>query len=67
MNPKFRSVYLLLGFTGLLYLVYHAITTFADGLNPVSILLIAIPDLVLFYLAYKTYPAEPEVKRQRIN
>jgi len=67
MNPKFRSIYLLLGFTGLLYLVYHAISTFADGINPISVLLIAIPDMVFFFLAYKTYPVENEVKRQPLN
>ena len=67
MNPKYRSIYLILGFAGLLYLVYHAISTFADGINPLSILFIAVPDLVFFFLAYKTYPAEEGVKRQRIN
>jgi hypothetical protein len=67
MNPKYRSIYLTLGFAGLLYLVYHAISTFADGINPLSILFIAVPDLVFFFLAYKTYPVENEVKRQRLN
>lgn len=69
MNPKYRAVYLLFGFTGLLYLLYHLIVNFAIygiyGLNPGVILLIAIPDLVLFFLAYKTYPSEREVKRIR--
>jgi hypothetical protein len=68
MNPKYRSIYLLLGFAGLIYLVYQIIANFAlfgtDGINPVSILLIAIPDMALFFLAYKTYPAESTVKRQ---
>jgi hypothetical protein len=68
MNPKYRSIYLLLGFTGLAYLLFHLIVTFAaygaDGLNPGLVLLIAIPDLVVFFLAYKTYPAESRVRRQ---
>jgi hypothetical protein len=66
MNPKYRSIYLILGFAGLVYLLYHLIANFAlfgtDGLNPGVILLIALPDLALFFLAYKTYPVESDVK-----
>ena len=65
MNPKYRFVYLLLGFIGLGYLAYHIITTFEDGVNPGFVLLITIPDMVFFFLAYKTYPAENEMKRSR--
>ncbi|HEY5325461.1 MAG TPA: hypothetical protein VIJ27_00535 [Mucilaginibacter sp.] len=67
MNPKYRSIYLLLGFAGLVYLFYHLIVDFSlwgtRGLNPGVILLIALPDFALFFLAYKTYPVENEVKR----
>ena len=65
MNTKFRLFYLIAGFTGLAYLAYHAISTYADGINPASILLIAVPDMVFFFLAYKTYPVENDVKRSR--
>jgi len=69
MNPKYRSIYLLLGFAGLGYLIYHIIATFtlfgAYAINPGTVLLIAIPDMVFFFLAYKTYPIEGEVKRSR--
>lgn len=69
MNPKYRSIYLLLGFAGFGYLIYHIIATVAlfgpYGLNPGTILLIAIPDMVVFFLAYKTYPVESDVKRSR--
>ena len=68
MNPKYRSIYLLFGFTGFIYLMYQIIANFAlfgtEGINPVSILIIAIPDMAFFYMAYKTYPAENTVKRQ---
>ena len=42
-NPKYRSIYLLLGFAGLIYLIYQIIANFAsfgtEGINPVSILI----------------------------
>ena len=63
MNPRYRFLYLLFGFAGLLFLIYHAISTFSDGINPGAILLIAVPDMVFFFLAYKTYPIESEAKR----
>ncbi len=63
MSNKFRYVYLFFGFTGLLFLIYQLIDTYQD-FNPVSILLISIPDMVFFFLAYKTYPVEePEGSR----
>jgi hypothetical protein len=67
MNPKYRLIYLVLGFAGLIYLIYHVASTISDGdgINPGAILIISIPDLVLFFLAYKTYPIESEVKRSR--
>lgn len=59
MDPKYRTLYLLLGFAGLAFLIFHLITTLQD-LNPLSILMITVPDLVFFLLAYKTYPVENE-------
>jgi len=64
MNPKFRYLYLLGGVAGLALLIYQAITTFPD-INPIHILVITIPDMVFFFLAYKTYPEERSVKRYR--
>ena len=58
MNAKYRFFYLFAGFVGLGYLVYHAIATYADGINPGSILVISLTDMVFFFLAYKTYPSE---------
>lgn len=57
MNPKYRSLYLLFGFAGLLFLAYDSIMTYPD-INPLRTLLIAFPDMVVFFLAYRTYPAE---------
>ena len=64
MNPRFRYLYLLFGFLGLLYLVYHVIVNFNEGVNPINVLLITVPDMVFFFLAYKTYPAEETAKRR---
>ena len=63
MDPKYRPIYLLLGFTGLIYLICQVLITMSVELNLGLILLIAVPDLVFFYLAYKTYPVESEMKR----
>ncbi len=57
MNTKFRSLYLVLGFGGLLLLIYHAIASYPE-INPASVLAITLPDMLFFYLAYRTYPAE---------
>ncbi len=57
MNPKYRFFYLLGGAIGLALLVYNAITTFPD-IDPVNTLVITVPDMLFFYLAYKTYPVE---------
>lgn len=64
MNYVFRFVYLLLGIAGLVLLGYHVIETFPD-VNPIDILVITIPDLLFFFLAYKTYPDEPVHQSQR--
>jgi hypothetical protein len=66
MNQKFRYLYLLLGFAGLIYLVYHVISNFNEGVNPINVLLITIPDMLFFFLAYKTYPIETEPKRRHV-
>ena len=55
MNTKFRALYLSLGFILLAVLIYHLINAFPE-FNPGSVLLIAVPDVVLFFLAYRTYP-----------
>jgi hypothetical protein len=57
MNPKFRFVYLFAGMMGLFLLIYEAVDMFPD-IDPAIILVIAVPDMLLFFLAYKTYPEE---------
>ena len=64
MNTKYRSLYLSLGFLGLLMLIYSIVDALPD-INPGTVLLIAIPDFVIFFLAYKTYPAEGTVEGQQ--
>ena len=64
MNPKFRYVYLLAGASGLALLVYLTVTTY-PRIDPGYVLLITIPDMLFFYLAYKTYPVESREKRYR--
>ncbi len=63
MNPKFRFFYLLGGTVGLALLIYQAITTYPD-INPASVLFITIPDMIFFFLAYKTYPIESQSERE---
>jgi hypothetical protein len=62
-NPKFRFLYLLIAVAGLAFLVYHIIDTFSD-IDPLDTLLITLPDMVFFYLAYKTYPDQVPVKQR---
>ena len=57
MNPKYRSLYLLIGFAGFAFLGYDAFIAYPD-INPLRVLLIAFPDMVFFFLAYRTYPVE---------
>ena len=66
MNPKFRYLYLSVGAAGLILLFYQIISNLPD-IDPVRILLIAVPDMVFVFLAYKTYPAEPETKRSSFS
>ncbi|MDF2432988.1 MAG: hypothetical protein JWP44_2619 [Mucilaginibacter sp.] len=63
MNPKFRYVYLLGGVLGLALLIYQIVDNFPD-FNPGMVLLITVPDMVFFFLAYKTYPEEEEIKQK---
>ncbi|ASU35574.1 hypothetical protein [Mucilaginibacter xinganensis] len=56
-NPKYRSLYLMIAFAGFIFLAYDVLIAFPD-INPLRVLLIAFPDMVFFYLAYKTYPVE---------
>jgi hypothetical protein len=64
MNPKLRPFYLFAGFLGLGYLIFYIMSTIAD-INPLNTLLISVPDMVFFFLAYKTYPAEAEEPRRQ--
>jgi len=60
MNPKYRSLYLMIAFAGLLFLAYDAFIAFPD-ISPLRVLLIAFPDMIFFFLAYRTYPVEEGV------
>jgi hypothetical protein len=57
MNPKYRPLYLTIAFAGLMFLAYDAVIAFPD-INPLRTLLIAFPDMVFFFLAYRTYPVQ---------
>jgi hypothetical protein len=61
MNPKYRYLYLSVGAVGFALLFYKIISDLPE-IDPVRILCISIPDMVFFFLAYKTYPADVEVK-----
>jgi hypothetical protein len=64
MSTKYRSLYLSLGFFGLAMLIYSIVDALPE-INPGTVLLIAIPDFVVFFLAYRTYPAEDAVEGQQ--
>jgi hypothetical protein len=55
MDAKFRVLYLVAGAAGLIYLVYFMVATFPN-VDPVRTLVITVPDMLFFFLAYKTYP-----------
>lgn len=57
MNPKYRTLYLLVGFAGFFFLIYDTVVTLPE-INPLKTLLIALPDMIVFFLAYRTYPIE---------
>jgi len=54
MNPKFRNLYIIIGILLLISLVVEVITTYPE-VSPKGVLLNALPALLFFYLAYKTY------------
>jgi len=54
MNPKFRNLFIVGGTVALVLLIIQVFMTYPD-INGVNILLNALPALVLYYLAYKTY------------
>jgi hypothetical protein len=64
MTSLLRFVYLICGIAGLAVLVYRVIETFPD-VNPIDMLVITVPDMLFFFLAYKTYPAESTTRRYR--
>lgn len=66
MNPKYRSLYLLIGFAGFLFLGYDAFMAYPE-LSPLRVLLIAFPDMIFFFLAYRTYPADEPVQMKTIK
>lgn len=50
----------MLAFAGLFFLACDSFIGYRD-IDPGRVLLIAIPDLIFFYLAYKTYPDAEKV------
>jgi hypothetical protein len=54
MNPKFRFLYTIIGVLLLISLVVEVIMTYPE-VSPKGVLLNAVPALLFFYLAYKTY------------
>lgn len=63
MNPKYRYLYLALGAVGLVLLFYQFFSNLPE-IDPIKILLVAVPDMVFVFLAYKTYPPEPDAKAE---
>jgi len=55
MNSKYSYLYLMIAFAGLFFLGCDSFIGYRD-IDLGRVLLIAIPDLIFFYLAYKTYP-----------
>jgi hypothetical protein len=64
MSPKYRYIYLTVGAIGFILLCYQIIGNLPE-IDPVRVLLIAVPDMLFVFLAYKTYPPEPETKSSR--
>ena len=64
MGLLLRFVYLICGIAGLIVLGYRVIETFPD-INPIDVLVITIPDMLFFFLAYKTYPAQEPARRYK--
>ncbi|HVW97981.1 MAG TPA: hypothetical protein VHA56_18565 [Mucilaginibacter sp.] len=59
MNAKYFPLYLMIAFAGLIFLAFDSFIGYRD-LDPGRILLIALPDLAFFMLAYKTCPEGKE-------
>lgn len=53
-----RALLLILALAGLLIFGYYVYARFPD-LDSEIVLCITVPDMVFFYLAYKTYPEQP--------
>ncbi len=71
MNAKFRYLYIICGLLGLAGLIYLLIDSYPD-INPIYVLAVSVPDMIFFFLAYKTYPVVevPQVqpvRRARVN
>ena len=66
MGLLLRFVYLICGIAGLILLGYRVIETFPD-VNPIDVLVITVPDMLFFFLAYKTYPEQQPVRRKILN
>jgi hypothetical protein len=64
MNAKLRPLYLLVGFTGLFFLLFRIVADI-QNLDLVLVISIAVPDMLFFYLAYLTYPPEADPERYR--
>ncbi|MEN0055333.1 MAG: hypothetical protein AAGC65_16780 [Mucilaginibacter sp.] len=54
MNPKFRLLYIIIGTLLLISLLVEVFITYPE-VSPKGVLLNALPALLFFYLAYKTY------------
>lgn len=54
MNPKFRYLYISIGSLLFISLIVQVIITYPE-VSPQNVLLNALPSLLFFYLAYKTY------------
>lgn len=54
MNPKFRALYIVIGSLLLILLIVQIALSYPD-VSPKGVLLNAVPALLFFYLAYKTY------------
>lgn len=66
MNPKFRLLYLFLGLNGLIWSINYILTAF-PVVNSATVLLITVPVLAFFLLAYRTWPiSENQPKQVRV-
>jgi hypothetical protein len=54
MNPKYRYLYIIIGSILLVMLIARIVMTYPE-ISAQGVLLDALPSLVFYYLAYKTY------------